>query len=165
MFEAFSIPIWVCHDRDAAVDTKLCLYIPSPKAIADVIEAQHGDSDSAWSQMHEMWGQLDNGSESVFEWDQACSQGALRWDMDGGEHKPISAGPQQHIDPQFPVPEQRSRQKPGEDYKVFFTRQCEENKIKEANETPTHRQSCQSCERSAMNHGIPGRSNTVVVFE
>ncbi|KAG1740752.1 uncharacterized protein EDB91DRAFT_1248147 [Suillus paluster] len=166
MLEAFSIPIWVCYDGNAAIDMKLCHYIPSPKAIADVIEAQKLDQmHGTWGQPDGMWGQLDNGSESVVDWDQAWSQGALGWDLDGGEHRLISAGPQQHVDPRFPVPEQLSGQKPGQDYKVFFTWQRKENKMKEASETPTCQQSCQSHECSAMNHGIPGKSNTAVVFK
>ncbi|KAG1769697.1 hypothetical protein EV702DRAFT_1202725 [Suillus placidus] len=168
MCEAFSIPIWVCYDGDTAVDIKLHHYIPSPKAIADEIEAQQLDqmhADSAWGQMHETWGQPVNGSENVVEWDHAWSQNGLGWNLDSGEHQPVSAGPQQCVDPQFPVPEQLSGQKPGEQYNVFFTRRCKENKVKEAKETPTRRQSHQSREHSAMSHSIPGKSNMATVFE
>lgn len=168
MFEAFSIPIWVCYDGNTAVDIKLHHYIPSPKAIADAIEAQQSGqmhADSAWGQTHGTWGQPDNGSESVVEWDQAWSQSGLGWNLDGGEHQLVSAGPQQRVDPLFPVPERLSGQKPGEEYHVFFARRREENKVKEAKETPTRRQSRQSRERSAMSHSIPGKSNTATVFE
>ncbi|KAG1734254.1 uncharacterized protein EDB91DRAFT_1251047 [Suillus paluster] len=95
MLEAFSIPIWVCYDGNAALNMKLCHYIPSPKAIADAIKAQKLDQmHGTWGQPYGTWGQPDNGSESIIDWDQAWSQGTLRWDLDGGEHRPVSAGPQ-----------------------------------------------------------------------
>jgi hypothetical protein len=168
MFEAFSIPIWVCYDGNTTVDFKLNRYIPSPKAIVDAIEAQQSGqmhADSVWGQMHGTWGQPDNGSESVVGWDQAYNQDGLGWNLDGGGHQPVSAGPQQWVDPRFPNPERLSGQKLGEQYNVFFTRRREENKVKEAKETPTHRQSHQSCEYSAMSHSISGKSNMATVFE
>ncbi|KAG2126380.1 uncharacterized protein EDB93DRAFT_1257529 [Suillus bovinus] len=113
MFEAFSIPIWVSYDGNTAVDIKLHHYIPSPKAIANVIEAQQS------GQMHET----------------------------------------------FPVSEQLSGQKPGEQYNVFFTQHHKENKVKEAKETPARWQSRQSSEHSAMSHSIPRKSNMATVFE
>ncbi|KAG2748518.1 hypothetical protein P692DRAFT_201805796 [Suillus brevipes Sb2] len=51
MFEAFSIPIWVCYDGNTTVDFKLNRYIPSQKAIADAIKAQQlgqMHADSVW---------------------------------------------------------------------------------------------------------------------
>ncbi|KAG1763756.1 hypothetical protein EDD22DRAFT_952094 [Suillus occidentalis] len=145
MFEAFSIPIWVCYDGDTTVDFKLNHYILSPKAIANVIEVQQS------GQMHGTWGQPDNGSESIVGWDQAYNQDGLGWNLDGGGHQPVSAGPQQW--------------KLGEQYNVFFTWRCKENKVKEAKETPTCWQSRQSHKHSAMSHSIPRKSNTATVFE
>ncbi|KAG1748819.1 hypothetical protein EDD22DRAFT_850990 [Suillus occidentalis] len=154
MFERFSIPVWV--RQSSSVDSTLRYYVPSQAAIARATEApQWGQMDvSAWGQPDDSsWGQPD-----------ANSQSALGWGQDGGE-QPVSAAPKEHADSLFPIPQPHSGQLRGEDWKTFFARRRDANKKKEETETPARRQSRQSREWAAMNHSIPGKSSTAVVFE
>ncbi|KIK32507.1 hypothetical protein CY34DRAFT_19002 [Suillus luteus UH-Slu-Lm8-n1] len=142
MFERFLILIWV-RQTSAAVDSTLRHYVPSEAAIARATEALQ------WGQTHDStWGQPDDSS----------------WGQDGGE-QPVSAAPEAHADSLFPIPQPHSGQMRGEDWKTFFVRRRDVNKKKEETETPARRQSRQSRERAAMNHSIPGKSSTAVVFE
>ncbi|KAG1812800.1 uncharacterized protein BJ212DRAFT_1482870 [Suillus subaureus] len=180
MFEKILLPIWVCisGDTTTTVDFTLHHYIPSPAAITHVTEeAQWKQMPDTWGQLDEnawgqpddnVWGQLDNSvwgrpednTQSVLNW----GNSALGWGQNSGT-QPVSDVPEAHADSLFPVSEPHSRQKRGEDFKAFFAWRRQENKRKEETETPAQRQSHQSHERAAMNHSIPGKSSTVVVFE
>ncbi|KAG2118592.1 hypothetical protein DEU56DRAFT_918752 [Suillus clintonianus] len=172
MFEKFSLPIWVrvSGDTSAAVDFTLRHYIPSPAAITRATEAvqckQTPDTwgqpdDSAWGQPDDSaWGRPEDNTQSVLNWDDSV----LGWGQNSGA-QPVSDVPEAHADSLFPVSQPHSRQKQGEDFKAFFARRRQENQRKEEMETPAQRQSRQSRERAAMNHSIPGKSSTVVVFE
>ncbi|KAG2107316.1 hypothetical protein DEU56DRAFT_920576 [Suillus clintonianus] len=172
MFEKFSLPIWVrvSGDTSAAVDFTLRHYIPSPAAITRATEAvqckQTPDTwgqpdDSAWGQPDDSaWGRSEDNTQSVLNWDDSV----LGWGQNSGA-QPVSDVPEAHADSLFPVSQPHSRQKQGEDFKAFFARRRQENQRKEEMETPAQWQSRQSRERAAMNHSIPGKSSTVVVFE
>ncbi|KAG2131572.1 hypothetical protein BD769DRAFT_1666604 [Suillus cothurnatus] len=174
MFEHFSIPIWVHIKQVAVFDVKLRHYNPSKEAIARVIEAQRtsnsawgqndsawGQNDSAWGKDDGVWGKRDDGSQSQspLGWDGS----ALGWDDSALGWGPAPEAPQ--VDPRFPVPERLSGQKSGEDWKAFFTRRLEENKKKQAKESPAQRQSRESREQAAKSHNIPGKSSMATVFE
>ncbi|KAG1901221.1 uncharacterized protein F5891DRAFT_1187916 [Suillus fuscotomentosus] len=161
MFEKFSIPIWVCFPQNvsAAVNSSLCHYIPSAAAITRATEQWDQKHDNAWGQLDDStWGQPEE-SQNAPKWDDA-----LGWAQNSGA-QPVSNVPEPHTDSLFPTPQPHSGQKRGEDWKAFFARRCEENKRKEETETPARQQSRQSRERVAMNHSIPGKSSTAVVFE
>ncbi|KAG2053522.1 hypothetical protein BDR06DRAFT_1008662 [Suillus hirtellus] len=182
MFEKFSIPVWVHFPQNAsggidasAVNFTLRHYIPSQVAITHATESitepiqwgQPDDNmwgqpdDNMWGQPDEnTWGQSDNKSQGTLGWDVS----ALGWGQAGGE-QPVSDIPEACTDSSFPIPQPHSGQKRGEDWKTFFAWHHEENKKKEETEMPARWQSHQSHEHAAMNHGIPGRSSTVVVFE
>ncbi|KAG1827996.1 hypothetical protein EV424DRAFT_1536997 [Suillus variegatus] len=176
IFEKFSIPIWVRFPQNAsasAVDFSLHHYIPSQGAITRATEAVQLDQpddviwgqpdDVAWGQPDDVtWGQQDDNSQTTLGWNGSV----LGWGQDGGD-QPMSDAPEAHadLDSLFPIPKPHSGQKRGEAWKAFFARRRDENKKKEETETPAQRQSRQSRERAAMNHSIPGRSSTVIVFE
>ncbi|KAG2108788.1 hypothetical protein BD769DRAFT_1675188 [Suillus cothurnatus] len=138
MFKHFSIPIWVHIKQVAVFDVKLRHYNPSKEAIARAIEAQH-TSNSAWGQNDSAWGKDDGSqSQSALGWDGST----LGWDDSTLGCGPAPEAPQ--VDPCFPVPEQLSGQKSGEDWKTFFAHRLEENKKKQAKESPAQWQSRKS---------------------
>ncbi|KAG1781456.1 hypothetical protein EV702DRAFT_1192948 [Suillus placidus] len=154
IFEKFSLPIWVRFPQNSttAVDVSLPHYILSSAAIAQANEAvQLEQTPDTWGQADNMWGPPD---DSMWGRPEDKPQSIFKWD-DG------SFG----LDSLFRIPQPHSRQKQGEDWKAFFAWHRQENKRKEETETPAQWQSRQNHERAAMNHSIPGKSSTAVMFE
>ncbi|KAG1867185.1 hypothetical protein DFJ58DRAFT_723874 [Suillus subalutaceus] len=153
MFEKFSLLIWVRFPQNtAAVDSSSRHYILSPAAVTHATEAVQWEQtpdtwgqpdDSAWGQQGDStWGQPVNNGQSALGWDGSV----VGWGQNSGA-QPMSDVPEAHVDSQFPIPQPHSRQK------------------KEEKEMPAQRQLRQSHEHSAMNHSMPGKCSTTVVFE
>ncbi|KAG1719953.1 uncharacterized protein EDB91DRAFT_1089034 [Suillus paluster] len=164
MFEKFLLLIWVhvSQNPSAAIDFTLHHYIPSPAAITHVTEAvqwkQTPDTwgepdDRVWGEPdYSAWGRPEDNTQSVLNWDDSV----LGWGQNSGA-QPVSDVPEAHADSLFPVSQPHSRQRRGEDWKAFFVWHRQENKRKE--------ETGDASSTAVVSELIPGKSNTVVVFE
>ncbi|KAG1724419.1 hypothetical protein EDB19DRAFT_1915559 [Suillus lakei] len=145
MFEKFSLPIWVhvSGDTSAAVDFTLYHYIPSPAAITHVTEAvQCKQTPDTWGQPdNSVWGRSEDNAQSVLNWDDSI----LGWGQNSGAQ---------------PVSDTEVRRRLQGILCMAPSGEQEERGDRDASSTAVA-----SEPRAAMNHSIPGKSSTVVVFE
>ncbi|KAG2045874.1 hypothetical protein BDR06DRAFT_1015224, partial [Suillus hirtellus] len=163
MFEHFHVPIWVYWPPNVLPNKTWNRYLPSAEDIAAATHTSLGglQGNNQWgTQSHDdPWGTQSNDDP----WGTQSNDDP--WGAQSNEQTPASAVQSQPDLSCFPLPNRHSGQKHGEDWKAFFARRAMQNKKKEENETPSHRQARLSRERSAENHRIPGKSSTIQVFE
>ncbi|KAG2046348.1 hypothetical protein BDR06DRAFT_977538 [Suillus hirtellus] len=159
MFEHYQVPIWVYWPPNVLPNKTWNRYLPSAENIAAATHASWGGSQGGNNQ----WGIWPDDNPWGAQSNDAL-WGAQSQSNDS-EQTPVSAVQSQPDLSCFPLPNRNSGQRHGEDWEAFFARRAMQNKKKEEKETPSHKQARLSCERSAENHRIPGKSSTIQVFE
>ncbi|KAG1889264.1 hypothetical protein F4604DRAFT_2015519 [Suillus subluteus] len=152
MFEHYKVPIWVHWPPGVSGNRIWKLYCPSADDLARATSAT-----SSELQNNDAWGIQSDSHSWLAQPNDIC-------DPESSQPAPLSTQPQQDLS-HFPLPHKNSGQRHGEDWQAFFARKTLQNAKKEEKETPSERQARLSCQRSAENHSLPGKSSRIWVFE